>query len=64
MAPPKKQIDMGIIAQSLKQINDRLDKIVHLTERVDRQEVAVHALQAKVFGPERDPVVEACAGFS
>ena len=75
MAPPKKQIDMGIIARSLKQINDRLDiydftiqsvhkTLFHLTEKVDRQEAMVCALQTKVFGPERGPVVETCAGFS
>jgi len=86
MAPSKKQTDMGIIAQLLKQFNDRqtqqykdlntrLDKydstmqsvqeaLIHLTESVDRQEATVHAFQAKVFGPERDPVLEACAGFS
>ena len=86
MAPSKKQTDMGIIAQLLKQFNDRqtqsfqrfndrLDRydstmqsvreaLIHLTESVDRQEATVHAFQAKVFGLERDPVVEACAGFS
>ena len=85
----KPEMDMGSIAQTLKQINDRLDKIesthtstiaktaqtlstmksvqkslIQLTEKVDRQEATVRALQAKVFGPERGPVVEICAGFS
>ena len=97
-------MDMGSIAQTLKQMNDRqtqqykqlsdsfhtmsewqiqqykelntrLDKydstmqsaqeaLIHLTESVYRQEATAHAFQAKVFGPERDPVLEACAGFS
>ena len=75
MTPPKNQIDKGIIARSLKHINDRLDRydstlqsvqeaLIHLTESVDRHEATVHALQAKVFGLERDPIVEASAGFS
>ena len=65
MAPSKKQTDMGIIAQLSKQFNIQVQEaLIHLTESVDRQEVTVHALHAKVLGPERDPVVEACAGFS
>ena len=82
----KPEMDMGSIAQTLKQMNDwqtqqykevttRLDRcdstmqsvqeaLIQLTESVDRQEATVNALHAKVFGLERDPVVEACAGFS
>ena len=39
------------------------EALIRLTESVDRQEATVHAFQAKVFGMERDPVAEACAGF-
>ena len=48
--------------QSFKQFNDRLDRYDSTMQSV--QEATVHAFQAKVFGPERDPVLEACAGFS
>ena len=78
----KPEMDMGSIAQTLKQLSDsfhimsdRFDRndstmqsihktLIHINERVDRQEATVRALQAKVFGPERGPVVEICAGFS
>ena len=75
-------MDMGSIAQTLKQLSDsfhimsdRFDRndstmqsihktLIQINERVDRQEATVRALQANVFGPERGPVVEICAGFS
>ena len=61
--------------QQYKEVNTRLDRydstmqsvqeaLIRLTESVDRQEATVNAIQAKVFGLERDPVVEACAEFS
>ena len=70
---------MRSIAQSLKQMNDRLDRIdsihaqtlqsvqkaiIQITEKVDRQEAMVCSLQTKVFGPERGLVVERYAGLS
>ena len=61
--------------QQYKELNTRLDRydstmqsvqeaLIQLTESVDRQEATVNAFQAKVFGLETHPVVEACAGFS
>ena len=51
MAPPKKQLDMGSIAQSFKQLNDRLGRMVSTNAQT-------------LSTVERGPVVEACAGFS
>ena len=51
-------------AQTLSTVQSVQKTLIRLTERVDRQEATVHALQAKVFGPERGSVVEARAGFS
>ena len=66
------------LKETFSQTDDRLDRnnslmqsvqktLLQISKKLNRQdtiEARVRVLQAKVFGPERGPVVEICAGFS